>query len=121
MKQGLLTAITNVPGSTCGIDCRYECALRGCGSKRPAATAGLMNGTIRGSVRKTALAPPIKPLHTPLTICLGQQTNSTPEKSEMPQGSSMAKLRICMLRSWQAAAPVWFHLTNGQHRDALWM
>lgn len=53
--------------------------------------------------------------------CFGQQTNSTPEKSEIPQGNSMAKLRICIPRSWQAAAPVWFHLTNGQHLDALWM
>lgn len=58
--------------------------------------------------------------HLPLK-CFGQHTNSTPENSEMPHGSSMAKLRICMPRSWQAAAPVWFHLTNGQHRDALWM
>lgn len=53
--------------------------------------------------------------------CFGQQTNSTPENSEMPHGSSIAKLRICMLRSWQAWAPVWFHRTNGQQRDALWM
>jgi len=56
-----------------------------------------------------------------LLKCLGQQTNSTPEKTEIPQGRSMAKLRICIPRSWQAAAPVWFHLTNGQHREALWM
>lgn len=53
--------------------------------------------------------------------CFGQQTNSTPENNEIPQGSSIAKLRICMLRSWQAWAPVWFHRTNGQQRDALWM
>lgn len=61
-----------------------------------------------------------KSTHLPLK-CFGQHTNSTPEKSEIPQGSSMAKLRICMFRSWHAAAPVWFHLMNGQHRDALWM
>jgi hypothetical protein len=30
---------------------------------------------------------------------LGQHTNSTPENKEIPHGSSMAKLRICMLRS----------------------
>lgn len=53
--------------------------------------------------------------------CLGQQTNSTPENNEMPQGNKMAKLRICMPRSWQAAAPVWFHRTNGQQREALCM
>lgn len=38
--------------------------------------------------------------------CFGQQTNSTPENNEMPHGNKMAKLRICMPRSWQAAAPV---------------
>lgn len=53
--------------------------------------------------------------------CFGQQTNSTPENNEIPQGKSIAKLRICIPRSWHAAAPVWFHLTNGQHRDALWI
>lgn len=53
--------------------------------------------------------------------CFGQQTNSTPENNEIPQGSSIAKLRICILRSWHAVAPVWFHRTNGQQRDALWM
>ncbi len=54
-----------------------------------------------------------------LLKCFGQHTNSTPENNEIPHGNSMAKLRICMPRSWQAAAPVWFHRTNGQHRDAL--
>lgn len=58
--------------------------------------------------------------HSPLK-CFGQQTNSTPENNEMPHGSSIAKLRICILRSWHAVAPVWFHRTNGQQRDALWM
>lgn len=53
--------------------------------------------------------------------CFGQQTNSTPENNEIPHGSSIAKLRICILRSWHAVAPVWFHRTNGQQRDALWM
>lgn len=53
--------------------------------------------------------------------CFGQQTNSTPENREMPHGSNMAKLRICMPRSWHAVAPVWFHRTNGQQRDALWI
>lgn len=53
--------------------------------------------------------------------CFGQQTNSTPENNEIPHGSNIAKLRICILRSWQAVAPVWFHRTNGQQRDALWM
>lgn len=53
--------------------------------------------------------------------CFGQQTNSTPENTEIPHGNKMAKLLICMPRSWHAAAPVWFHRANGQHRDALWM
>lgn len=53
--------------------------------------------------------------------CFGQQTNSTPENNEIPHGNSIAKLRICILRSWHADAPVWFHRTNGQQRDALWM
>lgn len=53
--------------------------------------------------------------------CFGQHTNSTPENNEIPHGNNMAKLRICIPRSWQAAAPVWFHRTNGQHRDALWI
>lgn len=38
--------------------------------------------------------------------CFGQHTNSTPENNEIPHGSNMAKLRICIPRSWQAAAPV---------------
>lgn len=64
---------------------------------------------------------PCSTLHYSLLKCFGQQTNSTPENNEIPQGNNMAKLRICIPRSWQAAAPVWFHLTNGQQRDALWM
>lgn len=51
----------------------------------------------------------------------GQQTNSTPEKSEMPQGRSMAKVRRVMERSVQAVAAVWFHLSNSQHLVWLWM
>ena len=31
--------------------------------------------------------------------CFGQQTNSTPENNEIPQGKSIAKLRICIPRS----------------------
>lgn len=31
--------------------------------------------------------------------CFGQQTNSTPENSEIPHGKSIAKLRICIPRS----------------------
>lgn len=53
--------------------------------------------------------------------CFGQQTNSTPENNEIPHGKSIAKLRICMFLSWHAAAPVWFHRTNGQQREALWI
>lgn len=59
-------------------------------------------------------------LNVPLK-CFGQQTNSTPENTDIPHGNNIAKLRICMPRSWQAAAPVWFHLMNGQQRDALWI
>lgn len=61
-----------------------------------------------------------KALHLPLK-CFGQQTNSTPENNEIPHGNNIAKLLICIPRSWQAVAPVWFHRTNGQHLEALWM
>lgn len=63
----------------------------------------------------------IQMLEYSLLKCFGQHTNSTPENKDMPHGNNMAKLRICMPRSWQAAAPVWFHLTNGQQREALCM
>lgn len=49
----------------------------------------------------------------------GQQTNSTPENKDMPQGNSMAKLRRLWSRSWQAWAAVWFQRSNGQH--LLWL
>uniref|UniRef100_A0A182Q1Y3 Uncharacterized protein n=1 Tax=Anopheles farauti TaxID=69004 RepID=A0A182Q1Y3_9DIPT len=88
------------------------CALHGTEDGQLEDT-GIASGRSESSTVRAAQHLPLK--------CFGQQTNSTPEKSEMPQGSSMAKLRICMLRSWQAAAPVWFHLTNGQQREALWM
>lgn len=52
---------------------------------------------------------------------VGQQTNSTPEKREMPQGRSMAKLRRVRSRSWQLCAAVWFHRSNSQQRVWLWM
>lgn len=53
--------------------------------------------------------------------CFGQHTNWTPENNEVPHGVSIEELRICMLRSWQASAPVWFHLSDGQHCEKLWM
>ena len=40
---------------------------------------------------------------------VGQQTNSTPEKTSIPQGSSMAKLRSFMDLSAQALSAVLFH------------
>lgn len=36
--------------------------------------------------------------HSPLKY-FGQQTNSTPENNEIPQGKSIAKLRNCIPRS----------------------
>lgn len=71
---------------------------------------------VRGAITMVKNSTSFSPLK-----CFGQQTNSTPENNEIPHGSNIAKLRICMFRSWQAVAPVWFHLTNGQQRDALWM
>lgn len=53
--------------------------------------------------------------------CLGQQTNSTPEKTSIPQGKSMAKLFTFIPRSWHALAAVWFHLSKSQHRVWLWI
>ena len=53
--------------------------------------------------------------------CLGQQTNSTPENREMPQGSNMAKLRKVRSRSWQDCAAVTFQRSNCQHLVWLWM
>ena len=52
---------------------------------------------------------------------LGQQTNSTPEKTSMPQGRSMAKLLTFRPRSAQASAAVRFHLSKFQHLVWLWM
>ncbi len=52
---------------------------------------------------------------------LGQHTNSTPLKTSMPQGRSMAKLLTFMLRSLQALAAVLFHWSKSQHLVWLWM
>ena len=52
---------------------------------------------------------------------LGQQTNSTPEKTSMPQGSSMAKLLTLMPRSAHAPVAVRFHSSKFQQRVWLWM
>ena len=51
----------------------------------------------------------------------GQQTNSTPEKTSIPQGKSMAKLLTFMPRSWQAVEAVLFHWSKSQHLVWLWM
>ena len=57
-----------------------------------------------------------------LLFCfLGQQTNSTPEKTSMPQGRSMAKLLTLIPLCWQAEAAVAFHWSKSQQRDWLWM
>lgn len=53
--------------------------------------------------------------------CFGQQTNSTPLKREMPQGSSMAKDLSCRPRSWQAPAAVAFQRPKVQQLLWLWM
>ncbi len=52
---------------------------------------------------------------------LGQQTNSTPEKTSIPHGSSIAKLLTRMPRPPQASAAVAFHLSKSRQRDWLWM
>lgn len=52
---------------------------------------------------------------------VGQHTNSTPEKSEIPHGRSMAKLRSERSLSWQLCAAVWFQRSNSQQRVWLWM
>ena len=51
----------------------------------------------------------------------GQQTNSTPLKTSIPQGSSMAKERSFMPRSEQALPAVEFHWSKFQHFVWLWM
>ena len=51
----------------------------------------------------------------------GQQTNSTPEKTSMPQGNSIAKLLTLMPRSRQAPVAVLFHWSKSQHLVWLWM
>ena len=56
-----------------------------------------------------------------LIFLAGQQTNSTPLKTSMPQGRSIAKDRSFMERSPQAAAAVVFHWSKFQHRVWLWM
>lgn len=53
--------------------------------------------------------------------CLGQQTNSTPLKREIPQGSSMAKDLSWSPLSWQAIAAVAFHRPKVQQLLWLWM
>ena len=62
----------------------------------------------------------LKHTFTPFFV-IGQQTNSTPEKTSMPQGKSMAKLLTFMLRSWHAEAAVRFHWSKSQHLVWLWM
>lgn len=51
----------------------------------------------------------------------GQQTNSTPEKTSIPQGNNMAKLLTLMPRSRQACVAVRFHWSKSQQRVWLWM
>ena len=50
-----------------------------------------------------------------LAFLAGQQTNSTPEKTSMPQGRSIAKLRSRIDRSEQARPAVPFHWSKFQH------
>ena len=56
-----------------------------------------------------------------LAFLAGQQTNSTPEKTSMPQGSSMAKLLTRMPRSPHASPAVRFQSSKFMHCVWLWM
>ena len=53
----------------------------------------------------------------PVTIefFTGQQTNSTPENTSIPQGKSMAKLLTFIPRPLQAFDAVVFHISKSQH------
>ena len=61
-------------------------------------------------------------ISSPFLACccfLGQQTNSTPEKTSMPHGRSIAKDLTRIPRWPQAAAAVRFHWSKSQQRDWL--
>ena len=51
----------------------------------------------------------------------GQQTNSTPENTSIPQGKSIAKLLTFIPRPLQAFDAVVFHISKSQHLVWLWM